>query len=138
MKSWLPIDFDGKKPQLKSISSHPQIGLVTISFDRSEKQLRLIGCDSMHVCVPYIRGPHTTIRQQRLAQYSQQKVMESVEFEKGPGLDNNSTEFKEKGGLQAVYLPGFVQIFGSKLQDVFQTFFQNNYFFFQTQCYQIP
>ena len=87
--------------------------------------------------VSYIRGPHTMIRQQRPAQYSQQKAMESVEFEKRPGWDKNSTEFKETGGLQAVYLTGFVQIFGSKIQDVFQTFFQSNYFFFQTQGYQI-
>ena len=29
--------------------------------------------------------------------------------------------------------PGFVQIFGSKIQDVFQTFFQNNNLFIQTQ-----
>ena len=35
------------------------------------------------------------------------------------------------------HLSGFVQIFGSKIQDFFQTFFQNNYFFFQTQGYQI-
>ena len=64
--------------------------------------------------------------------------MKSVEFEKRPGCrDKNSTVFKEKGRLQAVCLPGFVQIFGSKIQDVFQTFFQNNYFFFQTQGYQI-
>ena len=82
-------------------------------------------------------GAHTTIRQQRPAQYSRQKVMKSVEFEKRPGWDKNSTVFKEKGRLQAVCLPGFVQIFGSKIQDVFQTFFQNNYFFFQTQGYQI-
>ena len=87
--------------------------------------------------VPYIRGPYATIRQQRPAQYSQQKAMKSVEFETRPGWDKNSTEFKETGGLQAVYLTGFVQIFGSKIQDVFQTFFQNNYFFFQTQGYQI-
>ena len=84
-----------------------------------------------------IRGPHTTIRHQRPAQYSQQKVMESLEFEKRPGWDKNATEFKGTGGLQAVYLTGFVQIFGSKIQDVFQTIFQNNYFFFQTQGYQI-
>ena len=83
--------------------------------------------------VPYIRGPHTTIGQQRLAQYSQQKVMESVEFEKRPGWDKNSTEFKETGGLQAVYLPGFVQIFGSKLQDVFQTFSKTIISFFRLQ-----
>ena len=82
-------------------------------------------------------GAHTTIRQQRPAQYSRQKVMKSVEFEKRPGWDKNSTVFKEKGRLQAVCLPGFVQIFGSKILDVFQTFFQNNYFFFQTQGYQI-
>ena len=87
--------------------------------------------------VPHIRGPHTTIRQQRPGQYSQQKVMESVEFEKRPGWEKNSTEVKEKGGLQVVYLPRFVQIFGSKIQDVFQTFFQNNYSFCQTQGYQI-
>ena len=86
--------------------------------------------------VPYIRGPYATIRQQRPAQYSQQKAMESVEFEKRPGWDKNSKEIKDEGGLQAVYLPGFVRIFGSKIQDVFQTFFQNN-FFFQTQGYQI-
>ena len=53
--------------------------------------------------VPYIRGPHTTIRQQRPVQYSQQKVMESVEFEKRPGWEKNSTELKEKGGLQSIY-----------------------------------
>ena len=29
-------------------------------------------------------GAHTTIRQQRPAQYSQQKAMEGVEFEKRP------------------------------------------------------
>ena len=32
---------------------------------------------------------------------------------------------------------GFVQIFGFKIQDFFQTFFHNNNFFFQTQGYQI-
>ena len=32
---------------------------------------------------------------------------------------------------------GFVQIFGSKIQDFFQTFFQNDNFFFQTQGYRI-
>ena len=31
---------------------------------------------------------------------------------------------------------GFVQIFGSETQDFFQTFFQNNTFFFQTRGYQ--
>ena len=34
------------------------------------------------------------------------------------------------------WVTGFVQIFGSKIQDLFQTFFwQNNNFFFQTQGY---
>ena len=32
---------------------------------------------------------------------------------------------------------GFIQIFGSKIQDLFQTFFQNNKFFFQTHDYQM-
>ena len=32
---------------------------------------------------------------------------------------------------------GFVQIFGSKILDFFQTFFQINNFFVQTQGYQI-
>ena len=59
-------------------------------------------------------GAHTTIRQQRPAQYSRQKVMKSVEFEKRPGWDKNSTVFKEKGRLQAVCLPGFVQILDPK------------------------
>ena len=60
----------------------------------------MIGSDSMSLLlVPYIRAPHTTIRQQRPAQHSQQKAMESVEFEKRPGWDKNSMEFKETGGL---------------------------------------
>ena len=33
-------------------------------------------------------------------------------------------------------MSGFLQIFGSKIQDCFQTFFQNNNFFSQTQGYQ--
>ena len=32
---------------------------------------------------------------------------------------------------------GFVQIFGSKIQDFFQTFFQNNHLFLHNQGYQI-
>ena len=32
--------------------------------------------------------------------------------------------------------PGFEQIFGSKIQDFFPDFFQNNNFFFQTLSYQ--
>ena len=31
---------------------------------------------------------------------------------------------------------GLVHILGSKIQDHFQTFYQNNTFFFQTQCHQ--
>ena len=31
---------------------------------------------------------------------------------------------------------GFVHILGSQIQDHFQTFYQNNTFFFQTQCHQ--
>ena len=40
-------------------------------------------------------------------------------------------------GVASVTHSGFVQIFGSKIQDFFQTFFQNNIFFSQTQNYQI-
>ena len=42
------------------------------------------------------------------------------------------------GPASLVYIDtGFVQIFGFKIQDFFQTFFHNNNFFFQTQGYQI-
>ena len=39
-------------------------------------------------------------------------------------------------GVASVTHSGFVQIFGSKIQEFFQTFFQNN-IFSQTQNYQI-
>ena len=41
---------------------------------------------------------------------------------------------KRKGHFCYTWL---VQIFGSKIRDFFQTFFQNNNLFFQTQGYQI-
>ena len=49
---------------------------------------------------------------------------------KGLGLDNDN-----KIVTQSLF-PGFEQIFGSKIQDFFPDFFQNNNFFFQTLSYQ--
>ena len=39
--------------------------------------------------------------------------------------------------MRKLFFTWFVKGFGPKIQDFFQTFFQNNYFFFQTQGYQI-
>ena len=44
---------------------------------------------------------------------------------------------KVKWSIKISQVTGFVQIFGSKIQDFFQTFFQNNNFFFQAQDYQM-
>ena len=76
-------------------------------------------------------GAHTTIRQQRPAQYSQQKAMEGVEFEKRPAGIRIRRNLKRKADCkQSTYQDSTVQIFGSKLQDVFRTFSQNNYISF--------
>ena len=39
--------------------------------------------------------------------------------------------------IEHLLLPGFVQIVGAKIKDFSETFLQNDYFFFQTQGYQI-
>ena len=40
-------------------------------------------------------------------------------------------------GIQNYCIHWFIQIFGSKIQDLFPDFFQNNNFFFHTQDYQM-
>ena len=39
--------------------------------------------------------------------------------------------------IEHLLLPGIPQIFGSKIQDFFETFLQNDYFFFQNQGCQL-
>ena len=39
--------------------------------------------------------------------------------------------------MRKLFFTPFIQVFEPKIQDFFQTFFQNNYFFFHTQGYQI-
>ena len=39
--------------------------------------------------------------------------------------------------IEHLLLPGVPQIFGSKIQDFFETFLQNDYFFFQNQGCQL-
>ena len=50
---------------------------------------------------------------------------------------NYDTGTKRHTKLLHSLITGFVQIFGSKIQDLFWDFFQNNNFFFHTQNYQI-
>ena len=52
-------------------------------------------------------------------------------------LPLKSNPFLQTQPLKLLQLTsGFLKIFGSTIQDCFQTFFQNNNFFFQTQSYQ--
>ena len=54
-----------------------------------------------------------------------------------PSLGWTSTVYNKYGIRSDQNYTGFVQIFGSKVQDFSPTFFQNNNFFFQLQGYQI-
>ena len=62
-----------------------------------------------------------------LAQANQQEALLNVEEQ--INIDFNISNMLLTHCIQ---LPGFTQIFGSITQDFFETFFQNNNFFFQT------
>ena len=82
-------------------------------------------------------GAHTTIRQQRPAQYSQQKAMEGVEFEKRPAGIRIRRNLKRKADCkQSTYQDSYR--FWIQTPRRFPDFFPKQlYFFFQTQGYQI-
>ena len=75
-------------------------------------------------------GAHTTIRQQRPAQYSQQKAMEGVEFEKRPAGIRIRRNLKKKADCKQSTYQDSYRFLDPQLQDVFRTFSQNNYISF--------
>ena len=68
----------------------------------------------------------TSLLSEGLAQANQQEALLNVEEQ---NIDFNISNMLLTHCIQ---LPGFIQIFGSITQDFFETFFQNNNFFFQT------
>ena len=51
--------------------------------------------------------------------------------------NGNFVIMNKRGNLAPKLRTGFVRIFGSRIEDFYQTFFQNNNFLLQTQGYQI-